>query len=768
MKANQFIMPVLLAGVAMPGMAMAQTGQALQVQSDDQDIIITATRREERLQDVPISVTAISGQSLEQQSIESVNDLSRGVPSLTVRNHPGDNSTATLSLRGLGVQDSTISLDPTVGLYFDGVYLGRSTGGNLGFLDVARVEVLRGPQGTLFGRNTVGGAISIVSKTPTNEFEGYVGGGFGNYSSWNVEGVLNIPITDGVAARFAGRHTERDGFARSSITGVELNSDNSEYIRGQVQIRPTNSLRILLSGDYSQSRNGGQWVTLVAFNPTGSFAFESSLTNYVPVADPFDRNPASNTLCCALSEVWGLSATVDWDFGPGQFRLISAYREVERTTVLTDLDGTPALGVQAGIQGFGSLVDQNQTSHELQYFGTSFDDRLSWIAGAYYFREEGVDLGTAQFLALATDFGGNPACPGNAVGLLDGCPAAASITEGFAVNKSTSLFAQIGFEIVSGLTIDVGLRQVWDRRRLTLFSRAVQPVTGNVLSCSVAGALVADGCEAVTPGGRYSYLPFTVGLNYRVNSEVLVYAKFSRGYRAGGINIRGQTTEALNPFGPERADTFEAGVKSDLFNRLLRFNAAVFSTDYTDVQLSAIISGGGQGAAVTTSILNAGTARIRGFEVESVLRLGDFTLSGSLSHIDPEYTQIASSVPASVVTLASSFSLVSRWQWNLAASYNARIGPHTLRLRAGYDWRSETTFANIPPAHPSNTQPSYGLFNASATFEMRNGLEFQLWAANLFDEEYIVVTSNFYNSLGFTPGYPGAPRTYGLNVRYRF
>lgn len=224
------------------------------------DIIVTATRREERLQSVPIAVTALSSEMLKERQITSVDALQRAAPNIYIAPFT-DASTQLVTIRGISTGDNIATLDPATGVYLDGSYIARATGNNLGFIDVQRVEILRGPQGTLFGRNTIGGAINIVTNQPTDMFEGWIKAGVGNFGLRNLTGVVNLPLSDRLAVRLVGNHNQHDGYARSSVTNVELNDTNDDYFRGAARLELDDAWSIILAGDYSSHKASGQWMT---------------------------------------------------------------------------------------------------------------------------------------------------------------------------------------------------------------------------------------------------------------------------------------------------------------------------------------------------------------------------------------------------------------------------------------------------------------------------------------------------------------------------
>ena len=766
------------------------SGAAAAVAAAEQldEIVVTATRREERLQDVAVAVTALDAAALAGNGIDSVRDLMHLAPSLSMRPFLGDDTSATIAMRGMVMTDNLISIDPTVGMYLDGVYVARSTAGNARLLDVQRVEVLRGPQGTLFGRNTIGGAISVISNAPVDRFEGHAAGSVGNYGLRSAEGVLNLPLGGVAALRLAGQATRHDGYARSSLTGTELNDERSDAWRAQLQLAPRPGLSLVLGGDYWHTHSGGQWATLNALRGLGSLYLENGLANNsgplafgpggVPVfahpppalaVDPFTDRPAASVRPPGLdAEVAGTTGTLEWRTGPGTLKSIVGYRQMFRDNRGNDLDGSPAVGIQQ-YQGY---ADQRQFSAELQYYGSSRDGLVDYIGGLYYFHEQGLDRSRVQFVPQVTDCL-SQTLPAPLLFICDGIPAVHQVTEGYARNTSRSAFVQLGYRISDRIKLSAGARHVRDGRVLSLNSRNVRPTapleardTADIVSCVTAGALPANLCEYRTPGGRFDYTPFMLGLDYRASDAVLGYLKFSRGFRAGGVNIRGSFSGALNPFGPERADTTELGLKSEWLERRLRVNLALYDTRYDDIQLTAIINT--PAGTPSTSIFNAGQARIHGAELEGAWRLGRFTLGLMGSWTDAQYTRLAANVAASDLTLDAAFTNTPRTTAALTVDYVQALPRAVLRLHAGYDWRDLTYFANVPPRDASNAQPAYGLLDARASVELPGNVSVALWGENLANRGYRLSTLDFYASLGFTAAFPGDPRTVGLTLKKSF
>jgi len=383
----------LLCSVSSASLAQTAAGPAPQASDEAglEDIVVTATRREESLQSVPIAVTALTAEALQTRQIVDVKAIERSAPNVQISAAAADNSSAKISIRGPIATDTLITIDPSVGIYLDGVYIARSPGANLEFLDLERVEVLRGPQGTLFGRNTIGGALNIVTRKPSDRLEGFGGFDVGNYSAFKAYGALNVPINDKAAFRLSASHNEHGGYARSTVTGAEIQSLNSEFVRAQLRLRPTDAIEVLLAGDYNKSTEGPQWVTIVHAYANGNATVQrlsngtATLDQFV---DPFARRIATTSDSTITTRTRGVSGTVTADVGALTLKSITSYRDLHQVGGPVDLDSTPFV-IQFSRFKF---MDVNQFSQEVQLFGKVLDDKLDFIVGAYYFREHGTDL----------------------------------------------------------------------------------------------------------------------------------------------------------------------------------------------------------------------------------------------------------------------------------------------------------------------------------------------------------------------------------------
>ncbi|MCB2080863.1 MAG: TonB-dependent receptor, partial [Novosphingobium sp.] len=603
-----------------------------------------------------------------------------------------------------------------------------------------RVEVLRGPQGTLFGRNTIGGAISISPKAPVDYLEGQFTARYGNYDAFGFTGVANLPIAEGAAFRIAASHSQRDGFAKSSVTGADLNAENLEFVRASFKAELAPDWDVLLSGDFSDSQNNGQWLTLIGTYPiadtlagvvTGG---TQTATQYI---DPFTTRPATTTKGPFLSRNWGVSGIVSGAFGAVNFKSLTAYREVKRRLDNFDQDATPFALLDISFND----SDQHQFSQEFQLFGKAMEDRLDWIVGAYYFREVGRDTVAARFLyPFVPTYG---------------------VTDAKASNRNIAIYGQLNYAISDQLSVLAGIRYAKDTRQLDVFSRTAGATPDNVLSCAVIGATPPN-CFLGLPKKSFDYVPFTVGINYKPGENTLIYLKWSRGFRSGGYNSRGESAETLLPFDPEKVDSYELGAKFEIARRL-RVNAAVYQSNFTNQQLLSSVPGGSTGFISINQ--NAGKSRIRGLEVEAEAAFGNLRLNGAFALTDAEFRKLLPTVVNLVID--SPFVFTPKTTWSIGADYKIPADFGEVILHADYSWRSRTFFLPTPPRSPLHQQPSYGLLNASATVKLGDNISVTAFGKNLTDKKYFSRTTGV-DSLGFENAYPGDPRTYGVSATYRF
>jgi iron complex outermembrane receptor protein len=750
MKAPRSDPPPVVATILAVSIA-ASTSSKVAAQSRDrvessrgtlEEIIVTARRREESLHDVPIAMSVFGQPDLDQRQIVDLSGLQFAAPSLVITTDQTNRATSLIAMRGQFEPNSVPTVDSTVGVYLDGVYVARITGANLRLIDMERVEVLRGPQGTLFGRNTIGGAINLVSRRPSSSLEGYAEAVVGNYDRRELTGIVNLPIHDGSqAVRIVAAHSEHDGYGRSTVLDRDLDDDDTDFARAQLRLTPTADWDLNLSADYTHFENGGQLRTLMAASPASSRVTAASgnpdddIQSYV---DPLARAVPANRAGSVRSTVSGVSATLSFD-GPGwQFKSITAARGLESRAVDGDQDATP--------YDLGAVLrrtdEQDQFSQEIQLAGDYFERRLDWIAGLHYFEEEGIF--DQRFLAFA--------------------PATSGWTEnlprGAFRNDSLAAYAQLGYAISPRLRVTGGLRFNEDGRQLT--SRNARRV-GDVETCSLDTELrdSPEICRATLPERQFRYVPYTFGLDFRPDRRALLYAKVSRGYRAGGYNLRGATEAELGTFDPESVMAYEVGARADLLGDRLRIDAAVFRSLFDDIQLveRELVEG------ISLPVLfvqNGGEARIDGGELEVTVLLGGLRLAGSLGIVDAEFTRLEPNVVE--VTLDSNFLHTPEKTAALAAAWSIPVELGRIDLQLDYAWRDDIPFAYDPRSIAR--QQAYGIWNAKSQLRIEGtGLDVGVWARNLTDERYATraLSSGLYISSSL-----GDPRAYGVSLRYQF
>lgn len=712
--------------------------------ADDQleEVIVTAQLREENLQEVPISASAFSTRQLERLQIDDVALLQYATPNLSVAPGQTTGASASIAMRGQYESDTTPTVDPAVGLYLDGVYFARMTGANLDFIDLERVEVLRGPQGTLFGRNTIGGAINLVPRRPTPQFAVSLKTELGNYDQQEFTGIVNAPLlARRIDTRLTAMHSGHGGYAHDPLLNADLANEDTDFARLQFQFAPASHAQALLAVDYSQIKSRSQTRTLFAVAP-GSESVPAilgspgdSLANYV---DPYGNTVPANRDGTVATTVWGAAGTLTIELAPLTLKSITAYRALKSSATDSDQDGTPYdLGVI-----FLRSDEQHQFSQELQLFGSALAGRLEWIGGLLYFDENATfEQRSRNFVPATRTFSEN-------------------IPWGDASNHSLAAYAQLSLALTARFKVTAGVRLNEDSRQLT--SHNARQVAGSE-ACRISPALLDQPgvCTATRPARLFDYAPFTASLEFSPNQATRLYAKLSRGYRAGGYNIRGTNEIDMDTFEPERVDSYELGTKAKLLGDRLRINLALFHTQFEDIQLLQHETLPGQ-VLSPRFIRNGGEAHIDGGELEAVASLSALRLAAGVGVTHAHFTKLDPAVVG--VTLDSTFMFTPENTASIAADLPIAIGFGAVSIHADYSWRDEVSFT-YDRASPAR-QKAYGLLNAmlTASFD-RTGLQVSLWGRNITDQGYVTRAweNDFYVSAA-----PGDPRTYGITLAFQF
>ena len=743
----------LAGGTSVGEVAVAQARDTSVIE----EVVVTARRREERLQDTPVAVTALSAQALEARGVDNVAEVAKFAPNIRFDNAAqlsGGNYNATVFIRGVGQNDFALFSDPGVGVYVDGVYFARSIGAMLDAFDVERIEVLRGPQGTLFGKNTIGGAVLITSTQPTDTFGGQAEATIGRFDRRDFQANVNVPLADGLAARLSVATLNRDGYAKRILAGDDLGDRNTDAARLQVRWAPSDSLEINLSGDYTRAREHSAPNTLLAAGNRPGFTGTPFMVNYnrfvaptLPYRAPngqiginpswitgdpyttYGTGPNVNDL-----DLWGVSGTVNWSLGAVELKSITAYRHL-KAAFARDGDNTPYT-----FRHTFNYDKQSQFSQEFQLSGQAFGDRLNWLGGLYFFTEDGRDEGYAHLaLGLAPPLAGSPPF----------APAVNILTE--VESKTYAAFLHGSFAVTDRLSVTAGGRWNLDKKEYFLDHRRIWD--GFV----IANTTRSDDWDAFTP---------KVGAEYKATEDVLLYVSAGKGFKSGGFNARPLADETeVTAYQPETIWTYEAGAKTSWFDRRLVVNAAAFFSTYKDIQLTV-------NQTPRNFVANAAEAELKGFEVEVFARPAPgWDINLAVGHLDHEYTAVGQGLgPTQIlpITLNSKLVKAPKWTANGGVQYRLdldALGSVTFRGDAAYYSRIYNDIANDPEL----SQKAYTLVSARVSWDSPDDLwRVTVFGENLTDEQVKVSGNASSAAFGLKEAAYGPPQMWGASLMRRF
>lgn len=764
------VQPVLLAALTF----MAATGPFAAANAQSvadravtiEEITVTAERRVANLQDVPISVSSFTAADLESLQVETIGDLQSLVPNLSV--HVGDANNAVVYIRGVGQIDSIAFFEPGVGIYLDDVYLGRAQGAFLDVLDAERIEVLRGPQGTLYGRNTVGGAIKYVSAGPTEEFFARVSATVGNYSQADYKLTLSGPISEGkLLGRLTVAQLSRDGYSSNLFDGRDDGDRNTFFARGVLRFQATDNLSVQLAADYTdsdpdRSRTPAK-VTPITILTVDPYTFGISFDTYPADTDPFLVNADFNTV--EQTKTKGIDMTVTWDVSEDlTFKSISSYRELEYGTEI-DLDGTP-------VNAFGIFYFNNQTQKTQEFQVQYQSTRLSVVGGLYYFNEKG------------TTFDG---------GVFNNFLVALSGDSKFSTD-SYAAFGQLDYDFNERLTGTLGIRYTDEEKNYsrraedflltTLAGITFDPVTFAVsytnpeLLNPSSSDLALDGGIGVPRAGadpdpaNFDNLSFKVGLKYQINDDAQMFGNIAEGFKSGGFN--GRLAEGqLDPYNEETLTSYEVGIKSQWLNDRVRTNAALFYTSYDNLQVSSFRASP-DGSTFVPVFTNAGAATIKGAELELIALVTDrMTVTANVGYLDGQYDEFLAEpdpVTGQVVDVSDEREIVNSPKWDtfLGFSYDIPLASAAgITLAVNWSFRSKT-YLEVNSSE-NLAQGAYSTYNASVTYDSADGRwRVIVGGKNLTDEEYRTHAFDLSAFPGVELGYYNPPRTYSISASYNF
>ena len=700
---------------AAPAAAQSQQDTVASQDAEDEVIVVTARRREERLIDVPVAVSAFSGEALEERGALDITDIAQSVPNVTLEASRATNSTLSAFIRGIGQQDPVSGFEQGVGIYLDDIYLNRPQAAVLDIYDVERIEVLRGPQGTLYGRNTIGGAVKYVTKRLPLEPSFKARATYGTYDQ--AEGVVTASLPMGDLVRVGGSvaRLSRGGFGENLTTGLE--NYNKDIWAGRLSLEVGGYDEpgfIRVQGDYTKDKS----------NPRGGHRLIPGLASGAPVLDNvFDTRGALNDPEQEV-ESYGVSMHAELELSDAlMFRSISAFRKDDSYTPI-DFDALPAVDVDVP----GAYLNE-QLSQEFQLL---YDNggALTGLLGFYYLDAKADTLFDVR---IFTTF-----------------PGLTAYTQAEVDTETYAVFGDFTFDLSEQLSISVGGRYTWDERSAYILRQNYlgggSPIFG--------GAGVPFGGPSTDFDGSREFKKFTprASISFMPTPDHNIYASYSKGFKGGGFDPRGvganapaatpgaptdEEVAAFLSFAPEQVDSYEVGYKGDL--GMLSIAAAAFYADYTDVQIPGSVACTVAGLPSFCGVVsNAGKATFKGLELEATARFGGgFNLSGSLGYIDAQYDEYITNI-GNTPTDVADFRVVQNtpeFTGNLTASYDTDLGGGDLYLGASVSYRSKTTQFEIP--NPYIDQDGYALVDASIKWTAPGGnWSLGLYGKNLLDKEY--------------------------------
>lgn len=708
------------------------------------DIIVTAQRREESLQRTPVAVTAIGSQQLRDDHIVSVADLARTTPSLSISASGSNAPTAAVPIiyiRGIGQPDPAIYSDPGVPVYVDGVYVAKSAGGAIDLPDISRVEILRGPQGTLFGKNAIGGAINVVTATPGVAPETRLELTGGNYSLYEFRGFTNFAPSDTLGISLAADAKHENGYGdRLDTAGDKIGRmGDQRHLSGRAKLRwkPTDRLTVDLAADYTRyhdTATPGQ-TTIVSsailnlWNANVGSKLGTIVSQSVAASGSYDNyseNPQP-----AHDQIYGFSGTLGYDLGGGfALKSITAYRHFTESFT-RDADGSPAVYLEVS-----RASRSRQFTQEVQLSGKLFDDKLDFIAGGFYLHENAIENNTATIV------------PGLYRALHVPNFDIGRRYNDTQITDSYAAFAQANYHFSSRLSLTAGLRYTEDHKDATVFVDS--PESGITY---VPTTPLADHWHALTP---------RLSLNYQVASTILLYASASRGYKSGGFNERPATLSSLTEFQPETVWSYEIGAKSDLFNHHLRTNLALYRSEYNNIQLTRQIL---INNVIVSDVNNVAKARIQGVEAEvTVVPVRHLELTGTLGYVDDKYTKLQ---PGAVVSIDNKIPYVSTW--NLVFSGRYRIDLADMgTLTPSVNWAYRSASYAVPNNSAVSYLPAHGLLGARIAYAPSHGAwEVSVFGTNLTNKRYLTSVGDS-SGIGVVYQLLGKPREFGGTVGFHF
>ncbi len=743
MKRKQLSMAIhgaLAVSLLVGAPALAQDAPKAKTKEGEQvttleSVKVTARKREETLQDVPVAVTAFTAGQLDRLDVKDLSNLDGQVPNLTIYAARGSNTTLTAYIRGVGQSDPLWGVDPGVGLYMDDVYIARPQGALLDVFDVDRIEVLRGPQGTLYGKNTIGGAIKYVSKGLRPDFNGFGSVAIGNYGQRDFKGAIGGSLggSDALRARVSVARLKNDGFGRNIVTGDRVSDKDATAWRVQLGAYFNDAFDVQFAIDHVKDASGVRGARMLEAN--------RFVPNTPPLASRYDvRNGMPNvneTTMSGASMTAHFRASDDWTW-----KYVLAKRKSDTETNI-DFDTT-----QAKIADVKAFYSDQQLTNELQ---ANYDagDKLHGVMGLYSFD------GWAGGRVLNNFFN-----------LLFGD------TQGKVYTKSYALYADWTYDVSTDFSVDFGVRYTNEEKHVIVLNRGYSDAT-----FTQPVSVAANFDKRIT----FKNVSPKISLDYRLSQAVMLYGLYTRGFKSGGYNIRAQAVavpRSANPFRDEKVDSFEVGSKMALLGDSLFLNLAAFHNRYKDIQLSVFTAydsnGDGTDDAFFGDFTNAGSGTVNGLEIEYQWKLAEnWSLAGNLAWLDAKYDRF---IYAGVnIASEQKFTNAPRFNGGINLEYRHPAGQGDVFARIGYTYQTDVVAtteilrAEVPPfGRPPISQGPYGLLGATVIWTINPAWTLSLQGSNLLDRRYLTTGYNLNRALGVYTGFYGPPRQVSLSVRYNF
>lgn len=761
--------------------AYAQAADDAAANSDE--IIVTARKVAENIQDVPVTITVFTGEKLESQGIREVGEIAKYTPGFNVRG-AGNNPTAfALSMRGQIQNDNIATLEPSVGIYLDDIYVARAYGLNVDMLDMSNAQVLKGSQGTLFGRNTSAGAVLLQTNDPKfDELSGTVRATYGRFNERSGLAIVNYGASN-FAVRGALSYGERDGYKTDVYTGRKYEGRKTLQGRVKVAFKPTDTLTVLLSGEWYDGKVVGPARQNLFYNhPSPAVSALAAADRVLFAGNPdlvaitnpalVPGSPAGGPYSDMKTQSYGLKFTLDTGFG--ELKWINGYRRV-KGAVLIDLDGSSPVSANHSSEGFQDL---KQWSSELQMTGSAADNRLNYAVGMTYFKERGTD-------ASRSNTGGN--IWSGFVGDID--------------NNSMGIYGQASYKVTDQLSFTGGLRYSIDDKGVTTQS-AVYPNNGTVpqvclptsfnFAKVLTGTLTSADCNR-TRSDSFKNLSYTFGVDFKINDDLMLFAKHSKGYRSGAQQLRTLTLTDTAPAQPEINHEQEIGFKGEFMDGRLRFNISGYHNKISNAQRSVILNIGG----VNQTVLENASTETWGVEADMMVRVADnFSLYANGSVTDPKYTRYDGFVAfggalTPTIKTNTQFTGIVKKQFTLGADYSQETSFGKIGFNASYAWQGKMaqteqtvallsaptttvggsgfTATQAADAIAALTTRAHGITNARATiaFGPEGNYELAVWGRNIFDQR-ATQYSLFLGGLNYIGTSWNDPATYGVTATVKF